>query len=252
VLLILLGLLQLVFAIRWSGDSVGLALGSISLVLGAVLAGLFLQPAMSSTPTRDEEADRVVHEPGKQTLRDSFSHPAFVAILVLLTLFAALRVGVHVASRDRATDQFPSACASGKLEGCNRVALLNPNNNAPDHTMLEVFTVPTPRYKLSAAVDGFLDSWPRTTVLTRVNDTASDVTFWHARVTTQLWSFADDFLVKVSCILEGEGRLSIAEMQGTLRIGKGDMDVNYERNAALLRWLQDAKARGNFPDEDGC
>ena len=153
--------------------------------------------------------------------------------------------------------------------------------------MLEVFTVSTPRDKLSAAIDGFLDSWPRTTVLTRVNDTASDVTFWHARVTTQLWSFADDFLVKgtalellrpssehllmsrllcnaviwsktqicvsaVSCILEGEGRLSIAEMQGTLRIGKGDMDVNYERNAALLRWLQDAKARGNFPDEDGC
>ena len=51
---------------------------------------------------------------------------------------------------------------------------------------------------------------------------------------------------------EGMGRLSVAEMQGVLRIGVGDMDVNYERNAALLHWLSDAKAHGKFPDHDGC
>lgn len=59
-------------------------------------------------------------------------------------------------------------------------------------------------------------------------------------------------MLPVICIKEGMGRLSIAEMQGVLRIGVGDMDVNYLRNAALLKWLSDAKARGEFPDHDGC
>lgn len=56
----------------------------------------------------------------------------------------------------------------------------------------------------------------------------------------------------VTCIEEGMGRLSIAEMQGVLRLGVKDMDVNYERNAALLQWLKDTKSRGSFPDHDAC
>ena len=43
----------------------------------------------------------------------------------------------------------------------------------------------TSRTALSAAVDHFLDTLPRTTVLDRINDTLG-FTFWHARVTTKL------------------------------------------------------------------
>ena len=56
----------------------------------------------------------------------------------------------------------------------------------------------------------------------------------------------------VSCIEEGEGRLSIAESEGILRIGKGDMGVNHDRNEALLRSLQAAKDDEKLPDDDGC
>ena len=56
----------------------------------------------------------------------------------------------------------------------------------------------------------------------------------------------------MSCIEEGEGRLSVAESEGILRIGKGDMGVNHARNEALLRSLQKAKDDGQLPDDDGC
>ena len=56
----------------------------------------------------------------------------------------------------------------------------------------------------------------------------------------------------VSCIEEGEGRLSIAESEGVLRIGKGDMGVNHARNEALMRSLQQAKDDGKLPDADDC
>ena len=56
----------------------------------------------------------------------------------------------------------------------------------PNASKLEVFTVPTSRTALSAAVDEFLQSLPRTTVLDRINDTLASSTFWHARVTTKL------------------------------------------------------------------
>ena len=56
----------------------------------------------------------------------------------------------------------------------------------------------------------------------------------------------------VSCIEEGEGRLSVAESEGILRIGKGDMGVNHARNEALMRSLQAAKDEGQLPDDDDC
>ena len=66
------------------------------------------------------------------------------------------------------------------------VPAINARKCRPNASKLEVFTVPTSRIALSAAVDEFLESLPRTTVLDRINDTLASSTFWHARVTTKL------------------------------------------------------------------
>ena len=41
-------------------------------------------------------------------------------------------------------------------------------------------------------------------------------------------------------------------LQGMLRIGDGDMDVNYWRNEALLEALHEAQASKELPAEDTC
>ena len=41
-------------------------------------------------------------------------------------------------------------------------------------------------------------------------------------------------------------------LQGQLRIGDGDMDVNWSRNEALLEALHEAQNRGEMPSEDSC
>ena len=51
--------------------------------------------------------------------------------------------------------------------------------------------------RMAAVVDAFLAELPRTTVLER--ETSEGGVFWHARVLTRLWGFADDFFVRVSC-----------------------------------------------------
>jgi len=40
--------------------------------------------------------------------------------------------------------------------------------------------------------------------------------------------------------------------QGMLRIGDGDMDVNWARNEALLEALHEAQNKGELPAEDSC
>ena len=40
--------------------------------------------------------------------------------------------------------------------------------------------------------------------------------------------------------------------QGMLRIGDGDMDVNWARNEALLEALHEAQNKGHLPAEDSC
>ena len=59
------------------------------------------------------------------------------------------------------------------------------------------FTEITRQRRMAAAVDAFIAGLPRTTVLER--ETSDAGVFWHARVMTRLWGFADDFFVRVSC-----------------------------------------------------
>ena len=62
---------------------------------------------------------------------------------------------------------------------------------------LKPFTEFTAQKPMSAVVDSFLAGLPRTTILERV--TGKNSTFWHARVVTRLWGFADDFFIRVFC-----------------------------------------------------
>ena len=42
------------------------------------------------------------------------------------------------------------------------------------------------------------------------------------------------------------------QVQGMLRLGDGDMDVNWARNEALLEALHEAQDKGELPAEDSC
>jgi uncharacterized protein (DUF1499 family) len=103
-----------------------------------------------------------------------------------------------------------------------------------------------------AALKKWLRQQPRTEILKRVGSSdkadplaAGDVTrtdqvFFHARVVSLLWGFADDFFVHLTCLDNGKVRL---EVQGQLRVGVGDMDVNVKRNAAVLDAMSAAKGK---------
>ena len=54
----------------------------------------------------------------------------------------------------------------------------------------------TGRTQLAAAVAAFLANRPRTQVLRQLDQGAHNTTFWHARVSTKLWGFADDFQIQ--------------------------------------------------------
>ena len=71
------------------------------------------------------------------------------------------------------------------------------------------FTEFTSQRRMAAVVDAFIAGLPRTTVLER--ETSDAGVFWHARVMTRLWGFADDFFVRVSC--EAGLHQSTVEMQ---------------------------------------
>ena len=74
---------------------------------------------------------------------------------------------------------------------------------------LQPFKEFTSQKRMAAVVDAFLAGLPRTTVLER--EEGKHGIFWHARVLTRLWGFADDFFVRVSC--EAGLHQSTVEMQ---------------------------------------
>lgn len=102
---------------------------------------------------------------------------------------------------------------------------------------LQPFTEFTSQRRMAAAVDAFLAGLPRTTILER--ETGKHGVFWHARVLTRLWGFADDFFVRVSC--EAGLHQSTVEMQVCApcsRVGflwfKGSDDTNWRAASSRL------------------
>jgi uncharacterized protein (DUF1499 family) len=71
------------------------------------------------------------------------------------------------------------------------------------------------------------------------------VTEIHARFVSLLWGFADDVFVQLSC--NAESGEVLVEVQGQLRVGVGDMEVNVKRNAALMAALTAQAQAGELP-----
>jgi uncharacterized protein (DUF1499 family) len=128
---------------------------------------------------------------------------------------------------------FPKACPADKLEGCSRVADDGPHRNF-DHVGVRLEAS-------QALVVGAIERWvaasPRATVL------RSSAGFVHARFVSQLWGFADDVFFGVRC----NGDMAVVEVQGQLRVGKGDMDVNVLRNMRFLEHLKAQVDSGAVP-----
>lgn len=234
VALLLVGFIHVRQAAAWH-SSIGIMLGLLSLALGALAIVYGLRVQRGTAESTWAMSPRL----GK-TL-------AITATLIFLA-FMVLRTWVHHKSPDPPLfGKFPDACPSTRLNGCNRVAVHHPHNNSKQPGLLP-FTEFTSRRRVAAVVDAFLAGLPRTTVLERETSEAGVV--WHARVLTRLWGFADDFIVRASC--EAGLHQSTVEMQGMLRIGDGDMDVNYWRNEALLEALHAAQSSKQLPAEESC
>jgi uncharacterized protein (DUF1499 family) len=128
---------------------------------------------------------------------------------------------------------FPDACPADKLEGCSRVADSSPHRNF-DHIGV--------RLEASQAIvldtiTRWVAAYPRATVL------RSGDGFVHARFVSQLWGFADDVFFSVRC----NGDMAVVELQGQLRVGQGDMDVNVLRNMQFLDHLRAQVDSGAVP-----
>ena len=69
--------------------------------------------------------------------------------------------------------------------------------------------------------------------------------FIHARFGSLLWGFADDVFVQLSCSSSGS---VVVEVQGQLRLGVGDMEVNVKRNVALMAALEGRGEAGGLAE----
>lgn len=82
--------------------------------------------------------------------------------------------------------------------------------------------------------------------------------FIHARFVSLLWGFADDVFVRLTCVpagadadSSGETQAALLEVQGQLRLGVGDLEVNVARNVALLSHMEAEMQQGHLP-RGGC
>lgn len=113
--------------------------------------------------------------------------------------------------------------------------------------------LPTTLPAATSAVLQWIKQQPRTTILA-VHGPPSPAgaaaavpqeTVIHARFVSLLWGFADDVFVRLRC--NADSGAVLLEAQGQLRIGVGDMDVNVQRNAALMAAMKAAAQAGQLP-----
>eukprot|EP00873_Tetraselmis_striata_P022963 jgi/Tetstr1/443227/TSEL_031265.t1 len=145
----------------------------------------------------------------------------------LLLLVAA----VACATPDPTFPAFPTRCPPSLPAGCSRIAAENPQRDGGWAPLRAAGAS-------AAAAEGAVAAWAEGEggYLLREDDLldagGSQGRFLHYRFLSQWFGFPDDMLIRIS-IQEGEGVM--VEVQGQLRIGYSDMDVNYRRNVRCLR-----------------
>ncbi len=158
-----------------------------------------------------------------------------LALSVLTALWLALLATVAFKSTDPVVLHFPAACPADKLEGCSRVADQQAHRNF-DHIGVHLEASQAAILEL---VSAWVQAYPRTAVL--YEDRAEG--FIHARFVSKLWGFADDVFFSARC----NGDMAVVEVQGQLRVGQGDMEVNVLRNMQFLEHLKGAVDSGALP-----
>ncbi|KAF8064645.1 hypothetical protein HT031_003446 [Scenedesmus sp. PABB004] len=148
---------------------------------------------------------------------------------------------VRAASRDPARPaRFPESCAA-KPQGCARVAATASHRSGG----LAPLRLDTTVAAAKGAALNWISAQPRAKVLDDLRLLDGEALL-HARFVSRLWGFSDDLWVRVTC---AEGGAALVEVQGSLRLGVGDMGVNPARCAALLEALR--AAGGGLP-AGGC
>jgi hypothetical protein len=215
-----LGLAQAIAAHSWH-NTFGVVVGALAFFTGAALHALWPASTRSIKPP-----------PPRWARRAAQALSAFVLVLLAVRMASSPDPQVH---------EFPTACPAGLQgkHGCSRVALENAHR-APPSPNNQPFRARALLSDVEAELLRWLGQQPRVTILRHASASSSQSAgggFLHARVVTPLWGFADDFFVRWRCSRVGE---AVVEVQGQLRLGVGDLEVNVKRNGAVLGHLREA------------
>ena len=163
---------------------------------------------------------------------------------------ALVLVLVHVSSPDPVVTAFPTKCTS--RFGCSRVAEMDKHHAAG----LKPPRFQAPLNETLRIIEGWISDQNGASIL------YDNSGFIHARFVSFFFGFADDFYVRVRCVpslehghpgdgaeeINADGHLDdsvpselIVEVQGQLRIGRGDLRVNALRNQRFINWLNQAR-----------
>jgi uncharacterized protein (DUF1499 family) len=232
-LYVCLGIIQMIAAalwLWWWGVAVGFGLAK----LGTTLIGIGVtggrQTPLPSAPTF---LDLIKHVAGSVVLWGSAKFQRLFYILRWPVLgfgfYVALLITIRYnSSPDPRFNSFPLSCGDN-FHGCSRIAKTNPQAS---HGLAPLLLAASMN-DTQAAVQEWINSQTGTRIIYSLS--ASKGIFFHARVVTPVFGFADDFMVGLTC--DKESGKVLVEAQGQLRIGKSDLGVNFRRNKRLLNWL---------------
>jgi len=240
----ILGVLVVVLA-SYRAHAVGIALGVVGILAGA--ATLVLE-WVKRMPKRDSTAGTFSNLDGDSESTSSNKTGGAVkrccgmtplgwlglanGVLTVLLLLIAV---VACVTPDPDVTAFPSECPPGLPIGCSRVAVLNSHRTGGVEP-LEVRGV-----ELGLVTDAFKSTAEKAGGRLLYRGAIADGSageFQHYRFISTLFGFPDDLFARVS--LTAEEAAVLVEVQGQLRIGYGDMDVNTNRNIRLLRSVKEA------------
>jgi uncharacterized protein (DUF1499 family) len=226
-LYILLGVMQLILAAIWKwwfGVAIGFGIGKLGtslLGLGATSAPPQQPPPGASSFAHLKHAAWLAITSGSSKIQRLFW--IFRWPIYGYGVFALLLIIVHMSSPDPKFRSFPDSCPKTHWFGCSRVAELNSHGSRG----LELLHIPAKLPDVQQIVEKWIYSQSGSPRILRSTRTG----FIHVRFLSMLFGFADDMLINLRCDEDGN---TIIELQGQLRIGKGDLGVNRRRNKRLL------------------
>lgn len=137
---------------------------------------------------------------------------------------------VRILSSTPTFTEFPSSCE--KLEGCTRVAD-EESNKSGNMIPLELSTSICEAQRV---VSHWTTNVEKRGALLDELATGPYEEMLHGRFVSAFWGFVDDTLVQLEC---KSNSIVKVQAQSQLRIGKSDMDVNYERVKRLWEYLEE-------------